>query len=194
MSDFQWLPIRHHHNLLAIPNSSTLYLAIDKHALIPKLIQYRYPQRGILISLRQRRLIQQLQQSRPVVPSALRGLRLLDVLPREPRDRHIPHICSHIEPTGILQKGVQLAPNESEPVLAPVILIHLVDNHHQLLHPQRPGQHAMLLGLAPPVEATFELSHFAAHHQGRYVCLGCPLDHVRHVVFVAWRVQDGEPF
>mmetsp|Transcript_15384 Transcript_15384/g.53432 ORF Transcript_15384/g.53432 Transcript_15384/m.53432 type:complete len:270 (-) Transcript_15384:231-1040(-) len=71
-------------------------------------------------------------------------------------------------------------------------VVHLVDHNHKLAHTESLRKHSVLASLAAALKARLELALASADDENAGVRLRRTLDHVGHVVLVAWRVQHRE--
>mmetsp|Transcript_36018 Transcript_36018/g.41746 ORF Transcript_36018/g.41746 Transcript_36018/m.41746 type:complete len:335 (-) Transcript_36018:403-1407(-) len=72
-------------------------------------------------------------------------------------------------------------------------IVHLVNHHHQITHPERLGEHGVLPRLPPAIEPRLELTLPRGYHQHTDIGLTRAHDHVRDVILVPRRVQDRVP-
>ncbi|GIX65337.1 mitochondrial ribosomal protein L37, putative [Babesia caballi] len=181
-----------------------LDLAHADDAVVPVGARQRDAQRGLLFEGGVFDAVQQLEERglRERVPRRLLRValvgRLRDVVHQVLADQagngHEVEVAPLDEPAG-LEEGPELLDDVVVPGLRPVagVVVHLVDGDDEVGDAEGFGQQRVLTRLPSSLEPRLELSLARRQNEHTAVRLRGARDHVRHVVFVSWRVQDGEP-
>ncbi len=94
--------------------------------------------------------------------------------------------------TAFLEEWREFALDLIESLLGPLNawLVHLIDQHDQLLNAERLGQHGVLLSLATAVETGLEFTLTSRNNENTNVSLRSAADHIGHIVLVTRGIEE----
>lgn len=182
----------HHDQGHSLLDDTSLNLALNHGTHVAVFGGNGHHEWGVELALHGGHVVEVLQQGRSLVEGAdVLGNSLLDTHELLRRNGHKEYIRLQVE-ARCLEELSQLSGTLLVPLSRPVDsrVVHLVDNHDQLVDTLSLGEHGVLTGLAPLLETGLVLTLTGGDDENTNISLSRTTNHVGDIGLVAGRIEN----